>query len=69
MTNSDASLASGSMPDTSIHMVLVMPEAFAPTNKEDWASWLKYFKNCANLNKCKEEEKCHFLAVQLWGIA
>ena len=40
-----------------------MLEAFAATDKEDWVSWLKYFKNCTDLNKWKEEEKYDFLAV------
>lgn len=64
MTDSDASLASGSVTETSIRKVLVMAEAFAATDKEDSVSWLKYFKNCANLNKWQEEEKRDFGALR-----
>ena len=49
--------------------VLVMPEAFSAGQKEDWSSWLKYFKNCASLNKWTDEEKRDFLAVRLRGPA
>ena len=51
------------------HRVLVMPEAFAASEKEDWISWLKYFNNCAKLNKWDNDEKRDFLAVRLRGAA
>ena len=44
-----------------------MPEAFAATDREDWVSWLKYFGNCAKLNKWSDEEKCDFVAFRLRG--
>ena len=47
--------------------MLVIPEAFAATDKEDWVSWLKYFGTCAKLNKWSDEEKCDFVAVRLRG--
>lgn len=49
--------------------VLVMPEAFSAGKKEDWSSWLRYFKNCATLNRGEDAEKRDFLAVRLRGPA
>lgn len=60
---------SDSTSNASHHRVLVMPEAFAAGDKEDWVSWFKYFKNCAKLNKWSAEEKRDFLAVRLRGAA
>ena len=69
MTEESASGSNLSDASTTPRRVLVMPEAFAATDKEDWVSWLKYFGNCAKLNKWSDEEKRDFLAVRLRGAA
>ena len=43
MTEESASGSNLSDASTTPRRVLVMPEAFAATDKEDWVSWLKYF--------------------------
>lgn len=49
--------------------MLVMPEVFSAGKKEDWSSWLRYFKNCVTLNQWEDTEKHNFLAVHLCGPA
>ncbi|XP_028417157.1 uncharacterized protein LOC114541434 [Dendronephthya gigantea] len=69
MSTDQPSSSGGSAPTTTHHKVAVMPEAFGAGDKEDWVSWLKYFNNCAKLNKWSPEEKRDFLAVRLRGAA
>ena len=70
MTEEGASGSNLSDASTTPRRVLVMPEAFAATDKEDWVSWLNsYFGNCAKLNEWSDEEKRDFLGVRLRGAA
>ena len=69
MTEEGASGSNLSDASTTPRRVLVMPEAFAATDEEDWVSWLKYFGNCAKLYKWSDQEKRDFLAVRLRGAA
>ena len=54
MPDTDPSPSSGAI--TQANRALVMRKAFSPNQKEDWSSWIKYFRTCASLNKWSDEE-------------
>ena len=62
-------LGASTLATQSYQYVLVMPEALSASQKEEWVSWLKHFKNCASLNKWTDQEKWDFLTVRLRGPA
>ena len=66
-TSSGASAVS--QPGTNSLRPIVMPEAFAAAESEEWDSWIAHFEDCAVINGWDEARKAQVLAVRICGVA